>query len=144
MPVIRHVTVSAGDRLVLVGTMKGAFVFRADASRSRWDSGGPYFPGSAVYALAYDARAGRRRLWAAPNSSHFGGLLRSSDDVGRTWTTPVEANVKFPESSGASLKQIWQIVPGRRHEPDTLYCGVEPAALFVSRDANNAAGSTPQ
>ena len=135
MPVARHVTPAAGDTLLLVGTMKGAFVFRADASRARWESGGPYFPGHAVYALAYDNRAGRRRLWAAPNSMHFGGILRSSDDFGRTWTDPVEANVKFPESSGAALKQIWQIVPGRDREPDTIYCGVEPAALFVSRDA---------
>jgi hypothetical protein len=43
--------------------------------------------------------------------------------------------VKFPEGTGAALKQIWQIVPGREAEPGTLYCGVEPAALFVSNDA---------
>jgi photosystem II stability/assembly factor-like uncharacterized protein len=66
---------------------------------------------------------------------HWGGLLRSSDDFGKTWTNPEEANVKFPESAGAALKQIWQIVPGRDGEQDTLYCGVEPAAVFVSRDA---------
>jgi photosystem II stability/assembly factor-like uncharacterized protein len=66
---------------------------------------------------------------------HWGGMLQSSDDFGRTWTNPVEANVRFPEGAGAALKQIWQIVPGRDAEPDTLYCGVEPAALFVSRDA---------
>jgi photosystem II stability/assembly factor-like uncharacterized protein len=61
-------------------------------------------------------------------------LLRSSDDVGRTWTNPETASVKFPESAGAALQQIWQIVPGRADEPETLYCGVEPAALFVSHD----------
>jgi photosystem II stability/assembly factor-like uncharacterized protein len=66
---------------------------------------------------------------------HWGGLLRWSDDFGRNWTNPEEANVKFPEGTGAALKQIWQIVPGRAGEADTLYCGVEPAALFVSRDA---------
>ena len=116
--------------------MKGAFVFRADATRSRWESGGPYFPGSAVYALAYDGRAGRRRLWAGPNSMHFGGILRSSDDFGRSVDrTGRGATSSFPRTSGAALKQIWQIVPGREHEPDTIYCGVEPAALFVSRDA---------
>src|SRR5215471_13824977 len=134
MPVARHVAPSACDHLLLVGTMKGAFVLRADRSRAHWETGGPYFPGSAVYALAYDGRAGRRRLSAAPNNMHFGALLHSSDDFGRTWTAPVDANVKFPESSGAALKQIWQIAPGRAHEPETLYCGVEPAALFVSRD----------
>jgi photosystem II stability/assembly factor-like uncharacterized protein len=135
MPEIQHITPRNGDVLVLVGTMKGAFIFRSDKARGTWEMGGPYFAGSAVYALAYDGRAGRNRLWAGPNSMHWGGLLRTSDDFGRTWTNPEEANVKFPEGTDAALKQIWQIVPGRESEPDTLYCGVEPAALFVSRDA---------
>ncbi|MBV8518013.1 MAG: exo-alpha-sialidase [Acidobacteria bacterium] len=135
MPVPQHVDPKPGDVLVLVGTMKGAFIFRADRDRARWDVGGPYFPGSAVYALAYDGRAGRQRLWAGPHSMHWGALLRSSDDFGRTWTNPESANVKFPEGAGAALQQVWQIAPGRADEPDTLYCGIEPAALFVSRDA---------
>jgi len=33
------------------------------------------------------------------------------------------------------LKNIWQIALGRPEEPDVLYCGVEPAALFETRDA---------
>lgn len=135
MPATQHITPRDGDVLVLVGTMKGAFILRADKMRGTWEMGGPYFPGSAVYAIAYDGRAGRNRLWAGPHSMHWGGLLRTSDDFGRSWTNPEEANVKFPEGTGAALKQIWQIVPGRDAEPDTLYCGVEPAALFVSRDA---------
>jgi photosystem II stability/assembly factor-like uncharacterized protein len=134
MPVTQHITPERGDVLLLVGTMKGAFLFRSNKRRKKWEKAGPYFPGSAVYAMAYDARKGRHRLWAGPQSMHWGGLLRWSDDFGRTWTNPEEANVKFPESSGAALKQIWQIEPGREGEPDTLYCGVEPAALFVSRD----------
>ena len=138
MPVAQHVDPQSGDVLVLVGTMKGAFVFRSDARRERWDVGGPYFPGSAVYALAYDGRAGRRRLFAGPHSMHWGALLRSSDDFGRTWTNPESASVKFPESAGAALQQIWQIAVGRDAEPDTMYCGVEPAALFVSRDAGES------
>jgi hypothetical protein len=87
--------------------------------------------------MAYDARQGRQRIWAGPQSMHWGGLLRWSDDFGRNWTNPEEANVKFPEGTEASLKQIWQITPGREGQPDTLYCGVEPAALFVSRDAGS-------
>jgi photosystem II stability/assembly factor-like uncharacterized protein len=135
MPDTHHITPRNGDVLVLVGTMKGAFILRSDQKRQTWEIGGPYFPGSAVYALAYDGRGGRHRLWAGPHSMHWGGLLRWSDDFGRNWTNPEEANVKFPEGTGAALKQIWQIVPGRDGEADTLYCGVEPAALFVSRDA---------
>lgn len=135
MPETHHITPKNGDVLVLVGTMKGAFILRSGQDRAAWEIGGPYFPGSAVYALAYDGRGGRHRLWAGPHSMHWGGLLRWSDDFGRNWTNPEEANVKFPEGTGAALKQIWQIVPGRDGEADTLYCGVEPAALFVSRDA---------
>ncbi|HWM90129.1 MAG TPA: exo-alpha-sialidase [Thermoanaerobaculia bacterium] len=137
MPDTRHVTPRNGDVLLLAGTMKGAFILRSSKTRGKWEMGGPYFPGSAVYAMAYDGRNGRHRIWAAAHSMHWGGLLRSSDDFGQSWTNPEEANVKFPEGTGAALKQIWQIVPGREAEPDTLYCGVEPAALFVSRDAGD-------
>lgn len=139
MPNPQHISPPrAGDVLLLVGTMKGAFLFRSDASRKSWEMGGPYFPGSAVYALAYDGREGRQRLWAGPQSMHWGALLRTSDDFGRTWTNPESANLKFPDGTDAALKQIWQIVPGRASEGDTLYCGVEPAALFVSRDAGES------
>ncbi|MEK6375935.1 MAG: exo-alpha-sialidase [Acidobacteriota bacterium] len=135
MPDTTHITPRNGDVLLLVGTMKGAFILRANKVRRKWDVGGPYFPGSAVYALAYDGRAGRHRIWAGPQSMHWGALLRSSDDFGRRWTNPEEANVKFPEGTDAALRNIWQIVPGRDAEPKTLYCGVEPAAMFVSSDA---------
>jgi hypothetical protein len=134
----RHLTPHAGDVLVLVGTLKGAFLFRADRSRRRWDRGGPYFPGLEVYALAYDDRAGRRRLWAGPSSEHWGAVLQSSDDFGRTWSNPEKPRVRFPEASGESLRRIWQIAPGRAAEPDVIYCGVEPAALFESRDAGKS------
>jgi len=138
MPDTRHITPGPGDVLLLVGTMKGAFLLRSGPARETWEMGGPYFPGSAVYAMAWDGRNGRHRIWAGPHSMHWGGLLRSSDDFGQSWTNPEEANVKFPEGTGAALKQIWQIVPGRASEPDTLYCGVEPAALFVSQDAGDS------
>ena len=59
MPEPNHVKANAGDALLLVGTMKGAFVMRANASRDHWEVGGPYFPGRAIYALAYDNRNGR-------------------------------------------------------------------------------------
>ena len=135
MPEAKHITPRNGDVLLLVGTMKGAFLLRSDASRKSWDIGGPYFPGSAVYAMAYDDRNGRRRIWAGAQSMHWGAVLHSSDDYGHSWTNPEAANVKFPEGAGAALQNIWQIRAGRANEPDTLYCGVEPAALFVSRDA---------
>jgi BNR/Asp-box repeat protein len=120
---------------VLVGTVKGAFILRADGGRRSWQLAGPYHAGHEIYALLYDGRKGRHRLHAATHSNHFGAFLSSSDDLGRTWTNPEKANVRFPEGSDVALKQIWQIVLGRDSEPDALYAGVEPAALFVSRDA---------
>jgi photosystem II stability/assembly factor-like uncharacterized protein len=42
--------------------------------------------------------------------------------------------VRFPEGSGRSLKRIWQIEVGGMERLWTLYCGVDPAALFESND----------
>src|SRR5690242_4179883 len=100
MPETRHTDVKTGDAVVLVGTMKGAFILRSGPRRDAWDVGGPYFPGHEVYAIAADRRGGRTRIWAGPNSMHWGALLKSTDDFGRTWTNPEAANVKFPEGSG--------------------------------------------
>jgi len=134
MVTTRNVTVRQGDVVLLVGTMKGAFVVRAGGTRATWEVGGPYLAGRAVYALAHDGRAGRRRIWAGVASMHWGAVLATTDDWGRTWTEPEQAPIRFPADSGLALKQIWQIRPGRADEPDTLYCGVEPAALFRSDD----------
>jgi hypothetical protein len=138
MPEPKHVKANSGDLLLLTGTMKGAFVLRSNKERQDWEVGGPYFPGRAIYALAYDDRKGRHRLWAAVNSSYWGSYLSSSDDFGKTWTEPETYGVKFPEDTDASVKQIWQIAMGHQDEPDTLYCGVEPAALFKSTDAGQS------
>src|SRR5438094_83065 len=134
---VHPIHVRKGDFLLLVGTTKGAFVLRSNAQRARWEVGGPYFHGHAVYAIAYDDRDGQHRIWASTNS-YWGTLLRSSDDFGKTWTNPREAPIRFPSDTGVSLKNIWQITPGRAEEPDVLYCGVEPAALFESRDGGDS------
>jgi photosystem II stability/assembly factor-like uncharacterized protein len=131
----RHARVTPGDVVLLVGTTKGLFLLRAPAARRAWELGGPYHPGKSVYAAALDTRAGRHRLWAGVSSMHWGALIARSDDWGRTWHEPAEANVRFPADSGLSLKQVWQITPGRADEPDRLFAGVEPAALFESTDA---------
>jgi photosystem II stability/assembly factor-like uncharacterized protein len=135
MPNPNQIEVNSGDNLLLVGTTKGGFVFRSDGARANWDEAGPYFPGRSIYAFAYDGRNGRSRLWAAVNSPFWGSFLSSSNDFGKNWSDPETYNIKFPEGSDVSLKQIWQIVPGHPGEEDTLYCGVEPAALFKSTDA---------
>ena len=119
---------------LLVGTAKGVFFLRAPAARTAWQVEGPHLPGRAIYSLAHDGREGRQRVWAGAASMHWGAVLVPTDDWGRTWDEPQEANVKFPVDTGLALKQIWQIAPGLDSEPDTLYCGVDPAALFRSTD----------
>src|SRR5713101_5469600 len=131
---VKHAQVKKGDHLLLVGTTKGAFILRSNAQRSRWEVGGPYFHGQSVYAMAFDGRAGQHRIWVS-TASYWGTLLRSSDDFGKSWTNPQQAPIRFPPNTGVSLKNIWQIVLGRPEEPNVLYCGVEPAALFETRDS---------
>src|SRR4051812_29928758 len=138
MPAPIHIKPTSGDVVLLVGTMKGAFLFRSDRERKEWESGGPYFPGRAIYAFAYDDRKGRNRLWAAVNSPFWGSYLSSSENFGENWTEPEEYGIKFAEDTGAAVKQIWQITLGHKDQPDTLYCGVEPASLFKSTDAGTS------
>ena len=127
-----------GDVIVLVGTTKGAFFFSSDARRKTWRIDGPHFAGQQVYSLAYDERGGRTRILAGTQSSHWGGTIRVSDDFGATWGGPERQAVRFPEGSGLSLAGVWQIVPGPADDPDRLWCGVEPAALFESRDGGES------
>ena len=138
MEVAHNIAPKAGDAVLLVGTTKGAFLLCANAARRRWQVSGPHFPGHVVYALAYDGRAGRSRIWLSSFNWAYGTTLRASDDFGQTWTNPESHPIKFPEDTGQALKQIWQITVGRAEEPDKMYCGVEPAALFESNDAGQS------
>lgn len=130
---VKHIPVKKGDFLLLVGTTKGAFLIRSNAQRKRWKVGGPYFHGQEVYAMAFDDRDGQHRIWAS-TLGIWGTLLRYTCDFGKSWTNPQESPIRFPSDSGVSLKNIWQITLGRPEEPGVMYCGVEPAALFESRD----------
>jgi photosystem II stability/assembly factor-like uncharacterized protein len=135
MPADRSASPAEGDVVLLVGTMKGAFIFSSGGERGEWRMDGPHFRGEAVYAMALDQRGGRRRVMAGTQSMHWGSVIRASDDFGATWSAPDRQNVRFPEDSGLALANIWQLRPGRADQPDTVYCGVEPAALFESTDA---------
>src|ERR671933_2671476 len=129
-----------GDVLVLVGTVKGAFILSSDESRKKWKLDGPHFPGESVYALAYDERGGRCRVLAGVKSNHWGPTIRYSDDFGKTWTAPERQAVRFPEGSGLSLEQVWQIKPGRADEPDRLGGGVEAAGPFEANEGGGERG----
>src|SRR2546425_3571312 len=68
---------------VLVGTRKGAFVLTSDATRERWDVGGPHFGGWEIYHLK-GSPADPNRLYASQSSGWFGQLIQRSNDGGKT------------------------------------------------------------
>ncbi len=86
-----------------------------------------------MYSVAVDTRGQSPRLLAGGDSAHWGPSVFHSDDLGRSWTEPARPAVKFPPDTGASLERVWQLHPAAA-EPDVVYAGTEPAALYRSED----------
>jgi hypothetical protein len=120
--------------MLAIGTGKGLFLARSEDGRASWRLSGPHHPMTGVYAVAMDTRHRTPRLLAAATSSHFGPSVAISDDLGESWREPEQAPVAFPEDTGASLERVWQIAPGPQSQPDRVYAGTQPSALFVSDD----------
>jgi hypothetical protein len=118
--------------LLAVGTRKGLFLARGRKGAWTFDEE-PLFPSQAVYSVALDTRGGRPRLLAGADSAHWGPSVLHSDDLGRTWTEPPRPAVAFPADTGGSLRRVWQLHPSAA-EPDVVYAGTEPAALYRSED----------
>jgi len=117
--------------VLLIGTVKGVFLYHTDEQRRDWRLTGPHLGGWEIYSLCGDARNGR--ILAGTGSFTHGTTIRTSRDGGATWE-PVTRDPQFPADATAKLKHIWQIVPGHPSQPGTWYAGVDDAALFVSRD----------
>jgi photosystem II stability/assembly factor-like uncharacterized protein len=118
----------------MIGTGKGLFLARSDDDRKSWQVSGPAPAMSAVYGVGIDSRRATPRLLAGVTNSHFGPSVAVSDDLGATWHEPDKAPIAFPEDTGAALERVWQLTPGPASQPDRIYAGVEPTALFVSDD----------
>src|SRR5690348_1182527 len=123
--------------LLSIGTGKGLFLATSADDRKSWEISGPHFPMTGVYAVAIDKRRGTPRLLAGSTSSHFGPSVATSDDLGATWQEPEHATVAFPERTEASLERVWQLAPGPADQPDRVYAGTQPSALFVSDDGGS-------
>ncbi len=123
---------------MLIGTTKGLFALGSDDDRERFALSGPSFAGEEVYATCIDNRGPVPRLFAGSVSNHWGPVLRRSDDLGATWTEDEHASLAFPAGTDTSLVRIWQLTPGPADQPDVLYAGVEPAALFASDDGGHS------
>jgi photosystem II stability/assembly factor-like uncharacterized protein len=131
---------------VLVGTRKGAFVLTADGKRDRWSVSGPHFAGWEIYHLK-GSPAEPNRIYASQTSGWFGQLLQRSNDGGATWEA-VGNEFAYDGPTGThqwydgtqhpwAFKRVWHLEPSLT-DPDTVYAGVEDAALFRSTDGGRS------
>jgi hypothetical protein len=120
--------------LLAIGTRKGLFLATSRDGRATWDVTGPHHAMTGVYAVGIDTRRQPARLLAGVTSEHFGPSVATSDDLGASWDEPDRAPIAFPDGQDASLARVWQFAPGPADEPDLVYAGVEPSALFRSTD----------
>ncbi len=127
---------------VLVGTRKGAFVMTSDGKREKWDVSGPHFGGWEIYHLKASP-ADPNRLYASQSSSWFGQVIQRSNDGGQTWEA-LGNKFTYEGVTGTHLwydntphpwefARVWHLEPSLT-DPDTVYAGVEDAALFRSVD----------
>jgi photosystem II stability/assembly factor-like uncharacterized protein len=119
--------------IVLVGTKRGLFVARSDATRESWRISEPRLAGREVLHAMIDRRTGI--AWAASSHLVWGSHIHRSMDLGETWEV-MPAAPHYDDARG--LKAVWHIAEGGADEPSTLYAGIEPAGLFVSRDAGES------
>lgn len=127
---------------VLVGTRKGAFILTADGTRKQWDVSGPYFGGWEIYHMKGSA-VDPNRIYASQSSSWFGQVIHRSDDGGKTWNTAgnefvydgVPGTHQWYDGTAHpwEFTRVWHLEPSLT-DPDTVYAGVEDAALFRSTD----------
>ena len=130
---------------VLVGTHKGAFVITADGKRDKWKISEPHFGGWDIYHMK-GSPADPNRLYASQTSSWSGQVIQRSDDGGVTWE-PVGNKFSYEGTPGThegfdgtqhpwSFVRVWHLEPSLT-DPDTVYAGIEDAALFISTDAGD-------
>src|SRR5882724_169419 len=142
---------------VLVGTKKGAFILTADGARKNWEVSGPHFAGWEMYHLK-GSPVEPNRIYASQTSGWFGQIIQRSEDGGKTWEAPGGGVTNTPEGApkGESnkfvyegevgthkwydgtqhpweFKRVWHLEPSLT-DPDTVYAGVEDAAIFKTTD----------
>ena len=149
---------------VLVGTHKGAFVLTSDGKRKDWKVSGPFFAGWEIYHMKgspgrsqphlrladqrmvrpVDAALRRRRQDLAPAGSAERGDScsgpptalpnRFAYDVSPETGKPLTTHQWYDGTQHPwEFKRVWHIEPSLT-DPDTVYAGVEDAALFRSTD----------
>ncbi len=123
-----------GTAILLIGTRKGLMLARSTDDRRSWSTDDFQFRNQEVYSVAIDTRHDPPRIFAGVGTGHWGPLLTYSDDFGKSWSEPAEPSIGFPPGTDASVERVWQIQPATAQQPDVVYAGVEPHALFKSVD----------
>jgi BNR/Asp-box repeat. len=120
---------------LLIGTRKGAWIYRSDDERRTWRVQGPIFLGSIVNHLVLDPRDGKTMLMAA-STGHLGPTILRSTDGGETWTEAAKPPA-FPKSDDPRARAVdhsFWLEPGHASEPGVWWVGTSPPGLFESRD----------
>ncbi len=134
-----------GSTRVLVGTRKGGFVLTSDERRRDWTVTGPLFAGWEIYHMK-GSPLNPNRIYASQSSAWFGQVVHRSDDGGATWD-PVGNHFAYDGVPGEhqwydgslrpwSFTRVWHLEPSL-HDPETVFAGVEDAALFTSVDGGH-------
>ena len=131
----------SGVRL-LVGTRKGGFILTSDGTRRNWEVSEPLFGGWQVYHMKASP-VDPDRIYASQSNDWFGQTIPRSNDGGKTWET-VGNKFLYDGIPGThqwydgtphpwEFKRVWHLEPSLT-DRDTVYAGVEDAALFKSTD----------
>ncbi len=135
-----------GQVRLLVGTRKGAFIMTSSEKRKRWKISGPHFGGWEIYHMK-GSPADPNRLYASQCSGWFGQIIQRSNDGGKTWE-PVGNKFSYDGVPGThqwydgtphpwEFKRVWHLEPSLT-DPDTVFAGVEDAALFRTTDGGQS------
>jgi hypothetical protein len=121
---------------LLIGTRKGAWVWRDDGARSAWTAEGPLYLGQIVNHFVQDPRDPRVRLMAI-KTGHLGPTIFRSLDGGQTWAE-ARRPPAFPKAAegarGRAVEHSFWLQPGHASEPHVWWAGTSPPGLFVSDD----------
>ncbi len=149
---------------VLVGTRKGAFVLTADGKRDKWEVSGPHFAGWEIYHMKGSPADPDRLYASQSSGWYGQIIQRSDDGGKtwhQPGTPPGEPPAPGPPKAASNkfvydasdktgkpltthqwydgtqhpweFKRVWHMEPSLT-DADTVYAGVEDAAIFRSTD----------
>jgi hypothetical protein len=112
---------------LLIGTRKGAFIYRSDEERRCWQPSEPMLEGWRVFHIAADARCHPPRIYAAASNPWWGRALARSDDGGASWE-PLTNGLPGPQDYRSVYREG---LDTDGLEPEGAYVGTSNGQLFA-------------